>query len=290
MRQSNVIYSRSISNNELAIESIKHRAPAAFTSFADEHVSSSYALFNTSEAFPIMADYGYYPVQAMQKRIRKGSPLHTQHMVSFAHQSTLSLPHNAERPEIILYNSHDGKSSFKLFAGFYRFICSNGIIAGNGFEAIVRHTANHKLDFEASLIDSINHIPKLLSTIDRMKQVRLSHDQTKALAHAALSTRWDSLPIDDQLKPGVYFDPISINSVLKPIRVDDQYHDAWTIFNRVQESIVRGNAVIASITKDKRNPDSLKAQYKRAQAIKSVASLVQVNRKLWDLTESVTFA
>jgi len=45
--------------------------------------------------------------------------------------------------EIILVNAHDGTSSYQMISGVFRFVCANGLFAGDAFEDLkVRHTGN----------------------------------------------------------------------------------------------------------------------------------------------------
>ena len=134
-----VIFSRNADNSALTLEQIQHRAPAAFSTTKAERLSDRYISLNTSDVLPIMADYGYLPTQAAQKRSRKASADHAAHMLAFS-KTTDIVEAGDIRPEIILYNSHDGTGSVKLFAGVFRFICSNGIVAGDGFQSRIYHS------------------------------------------------------------------------------------------------------------------------------------------------------
>jgi hypothetical protein len=106
-----VIFSRNVNNGPLSAERIKQLAPAVYSTTKAGRLTDRYVSLHTSDIIPVLADYGYEPVQAAQKRSRiAGAADHASHMVAFAK------PMNADdgtgiRPEIILYNSHDGSSS-----------------------------------------------------------------------------------------------------------------------------------------------------------------------------------
>jgi hypothetical protein len=104
------------------------------------------------DAVEVLADHGYHPVQAAQKKTRKASAnAYAEHLIAFAQDRA---DDGETRPEIVLYNSHDATSSLKLFAGAFRFICSNGIVAGDGYEAKARHVGSSVEGVDAMLRDA----------------------------------------------------------------------------------------------------------------------------------------
>ena len=42
----------------------------------------------------------------------------------------------AEAAEVIIVNSHDGTSSYQMFAVMLRFVCTNSLVAGEHFEDV----------------------------------------------------------------------------------------------------------------------------------------------------------
>lgn len=275
---SHVIFSRSATNGELSESRIATLAPAVFATTHKETLSPRYGQLHTSSLIPVMRDHGFVPVQAAQKRSRKASPEHSQHMIAF---SQLDGDVNGNRPEIILYNSHDGSGSIKLFAGAFRFICSNGIIAGDGFQSRLYHSINNINSFEAMLTSTIERLPMLMERIELMQGIKLDRLGAMELATQAVETRWDYLPAEGQRK-GSYADRNTVEDLLKVNRFDDYAPDAWTVFNRIQENVIRGGAIIKSFTE--KNPDG---SYRKSRPVNSVAENVRINRELWDIASKV---
>ncbi len=110
-----VIFSRNVNNSALSTERIQQLAPAAFSTTKADRLTDRYVSLNTSDIITVMQDYGYAPVQAAQKRSRKNDPAHSAHMLAFAKTWDIDFGTEDIRPEIILYNSHDGTGSVKLF-------------------------------------------------------------------------------------------------------------------------------------------------------------------------------
>lgn len=280
-----LIFSRSATDGILSASQIVRRAPSVFTEYDHaEGLSSRYGEISTIQAMEVLADYGWQPVQALQRKPRiKGNAIYSAHMLAFSNPN-MSEVYGEGRPEVVLYNSHDGTSSLKLFAGFYRFICSNGIIAGSGFANNVRHTAKNSSSFEAMIADTLNRVPELLGAIDTLKATRIGYQEARMMAYKGAGLRWNNLldqGWDEPVKSGVYYDPKTIDKILQPVRFEDTFSDAWTVFNRIQESVTRGKTLVASVTRDQ--DDRVSFRYRNARALGAVSELVRVNRGLWDI-------
>lgn len=275
MRQS-LIKSRHPSNSILSMEEIIARAPAAFATSKASHLTDRYAALHTSDLIPVLADHGYFPVQAAQTRARKGSTTeHKHHLISFARIGDLP---RSDRPEITLFNSHDGSGAVRLFAGIYRMICSNGIVIGDGIGARVYHSQRQLEGFEDLLRQTIQNVPKVLETMERMKSVRLGYQEAAVMADRALSLRWKRL--DQNTATGVYYTNDTVNNVVQAQRDEDYGDDAYRLFNRIQENVLRGNAFVRSITA--KHPEGVT---RKARPIASVKEHTNINEKLWNIVE-----
>lgn len=282
--QKHLIFSRNANNTALSTERIQQLAPAVFSSTKAERLTNRYASLNTSELLPIMADYGYFPMQAAQKKSRKGETQHSSHMLSFAKTYHTEEVVGAVRPEIILYNSHDGSSSVRLFAGCFRFICSNGIVAGEGFQSRIYHNARAITGFEDMLRNTVDALPTLMERIEKLRQVKLLYSQAQAMARAGVQTRWDMFNTEELVKQpnGVYATEATVRDALKVQRNEDDYMDAFTVFNRIQEAVVRGNAFVKSLTE--KNSEGI---MRKARPINSVSEGIRINSELWDIADAV---
>jgi len=270
----NLIFSRRSDNGILTAEDIMRRAPSVFAEDKASRLTSRYHSLNTSELLPVLADYGYHPVQAAQKQARKGRVEHAAHMLAFAKD----VGEGGLRSEIVAYNSHDGTSGVKLFAGAYRFICSNGIIAGEGFSANLRHTHKAMSGFEGMLQNIIAGLPKMMDTIEALRQRTMDYDEAAALAKQAVQLRWDFLegayvPEDTR---GTFATAKTVQNALSCQRREDDTYDAWTVLNRIQENVVRGHVMVRSFT-DKGQGE------RKARPIQSIQEHVRVNQQLFDL-------
>lgn len=302
-RQS-LIFSRNQDNSALTMDTIKQLAPAVYGDTKALHLTDRYVSLHTSDLIPVMQDYGYVPVQAAQRKSRKLKPnileqfqensenrlekakslqeSQNAHLISFAHVDTLFS--NVERPEIILYNSHDGSSSVQLYAGCYRFICSNGIVAGEGFNQRMYHSKSGLSGFEDMLKGTVESLPSMQERINMLKAVTLSVGQQQEMARLGVSTRWDLLPSDIEGITGTYATVNTVTAALHPSRMQDVSNDAFTVFNRIQETVIRGKAYVQSFTKA-----SPFGNLRKARPVSSAKESIRINSELWDAAELVAF-
>ena len=269
--------------------------PAVLTETAAPETSGRYGFINTMQAMQILGDYGFRPTQATQRPSRKAShkPF-AMHAISFAHDRDLNENNKDSRPEIILYNSHDGKSALKLFSGVFRFICSNGIVAGNGFQSKMRHSHTTANGFESMLKDTAANLPRMMNRVAALQETTVDNESAIDFAYNAAALRWEQMPQDmggnilplEQAKPGAYFDHQTVRDMFQANRFEDQGANAWKTFNRIQENIMRGGPEIVSLSKNAQ----AKGQgwrLRKSKAITSLPKTIDINRKLWDLADAL---
>jgi hypothetical protein len=278
MRQS-LIFSRASNNAVLSNEAILQRAPAVFAEDKAAHLTNHYHSLKTADLLPVLADYGYLPVQAAQKKARNGNPNHTAHLLAFSRAGDIDTGADV-RSEVLVYNSHNGTSGVKLMAGAYRFVCSNGIVNGAGDSVTVRHSHKAMQDFEDMLRRIIEGVPAMMNTIDAMRQRHIDAEQARQFAKKAVMLRWDWLSgsyVPDETPTGSYADDVTVTQALSHQRAGDDVMDAWTVFNRVQENVLRGGVFIKSVT------DKNGLRERKARPIASISEHVAVNQSIFDL-------
>lgn len=283
MSRQSLIFSRASNNGILSEDDILARAPAVFAIDKAERLTDRYASLMTADLLPVLRDYGYHPVQAAQKRARKGKPEHTAHLLAFSRGADIGTT-NDVRSEVLLYNSHDGTTGVKLMAGAYRFVCSNGIVRGEGTSVSIRHTHKAMQDFEDMLRRIVEGVPATMETIEAMRNRRMTNDEAWEFARQAVELRWDNIEnayvpsyaLPDTPINGTYAYTTTIRQALVHQRAEDNFADAWTVFNRVQENVLRGNVFVKSLT-DKG------LRERKARPLASIQEHVRVNQQMFDL-------
>jgi hypothetical protein len=283
-----VIYQRNENATALSFDEIIEACPAVLTETASPETSGKYGFVNTYQAMQVLGDFGFRPVNKAQQPSRNpANKPFAMHMISFAHDDDLRNPYNETRPEIILYNSHDGKSALKLFAGAYRFICSNGIVAGDGFQSKMRHSKKTANGFETLLTDTAESLPRMMQRIATLQETETAANVLD-FAYNAAKLRWEMAPneLAENAETGTYYDKNTIGGLLGARRFDDQGTNAWKVFNRVQENIMRGGPDILSLTK-KAKETGQGWKYRKAKAVSSLPETIRLNRELWNMSHEL---
>lgn len=246
-----IIFTRRPDAQALTFDEINRLAPSVYSRTKAPHLTDRYGHVTTSEAISILADFDYHPVQAAQV----GKRSHAKHMLAFS-QNTVA----ADRPELILYNSHDGTSALKLFAGFFRYICSNGMVAGEGFKSRMLHNTGTVRNFETLITSTAARLYDVQDHIEQMRSKRMTTNDALEFIKVGASFRWKEDRITDN----------TISDIYNPRRAEDSPNDVWTVYNRLQESLIRGGVRVG--------PND-----RKARAIGSIQQNLDINTKLWDL-------
>lgn len=227
-------------------------------------LSDKYKLAKTSEMVKRIEGLGFtlddFVALKCRKKERQGFQKHRAIFTSPSLKATAD-----GIPQLLLTNSHDGTSSVVLQLGFFRVVCSNGLVVGdNIIEPVrVRHSGN---DFDQRLIVAINHIVaqahKLTESIDKMKATVLTQSEILAFQREALQKRLGD---------------VKIESFSMPVhRNEDTANDLFTVMNVVQENMIRGGGRVI-VEQDGKRKD------KAIRRVNSLVSQTEINTMLWDL-------
>ena len=253
----------------LTTEQLMRAVPSAFADCAHDSRSARYAHIPTIAVIEGLRSEGFHPVKAVQCKSRNEDKKgHAKHMIRFRREDQFE---KAESREILLINSHDGSSAYKLSAGIFRLVCSNGLVVGN---EDTRQTVRHSGDIKGMVIDGAFRILEDFDTvtqeIDLMKSAQLKQPLMLAFANAAIEARFAG---DEK--------PVTAEQVLRPRRAADIGADTWTVFNRIQENVIKGGLNGAS--KDANG----RMQRRRTREVKGIDQNDVLNRALWKLATEV---
>jgi hypothetical protein len=252
------------SNSALSNEQIAYHAPSVMASEAHESRGDRYSFIPTIQVIDGLRAEGFQPYEIRQTKVRDASKReHTKHMVRMRHASSIVAD---EVPEIILLNSHDGTSSYQIMSGVFRFVCSNGLIAGDMFNNVkVRHSGNVVGDVIDGATRVLEDAKQIGSRIGDYKAITLDRDEQMALATSALQIRWG----DDH--------PVHAGNMLLASRWQDQKNNLWTVYNRVQENMMKGGVAGRSAT----------GRRTTTRAVGGVTENVKLNKALWTLADTM---
>ena len=282
-------------------EEIKHLCPVAFknrmvkSEIQKLGLSKHYSFVPTMKVVNDLRELGYECVDACQVKARKKSTNgYQKHMLTFEHpkykvdkvkevkfsdgRTTKFVTEKAtEYPQLLLTNSHDGGNSFKLSAGIFRLVCANGLVIQTEDYGSARLV--HKgYSFSAvrKLVNEFNvTIDEVLTKITAMKKVELTKEQQIEFAKKAALLRFTAKSYNEDN----IADVVDLDGLLNVERPEDKGNGLYEVFNRVQESLVKGKYLYAS--SGKVNAEGTKTR--KARPIKNFKQSIDVNKKLSEL-------
>lgn len=265
-----------VGNKELKFltkKQIANNTPSVFCEKPSPEVSKKYTHIPTSTVIEDMEKLGWGVVESKEMNTRtKGKVGFQKHMVVFRNPDVIINGEDGDTvyPQILLTNSHDGKTPFKFTAGLFRLICGNGlVIATETFEDVnIRHMGYSFEELQVEIKDVVERLPLTVESMNKMKKITLSEKDKVELAIKTLSTRFDK----DQIKSL----NVDYKSLLEPVRKEDEGDDLWTVFNVLQEKIIEGDFEYMNGVK-----------IRKARQIKSFSKDIEINRELFQIVEEM---
>ncbi|HDC2545753.1 TPA: DUF945 domain-containing protein [Salmonella enterica] len=249
----------------LTHEELLQYTPSVFGE--DKHTSRSekYTYIPTITLLDNLRREGFEPFFACQSRVRDpGRRDYTKHMLRLRRAGQIT---GQQVPEIIILNSHGGESSFQLLPGIWRQVCANGLVCGQSFGEIrVPHRGNIAEKVIEGAYEVLGVFDRVEEKRDAMQSLLLPPPARQALANAALTYRF-----------GEEHQPVTTDQVLTPRRREDYGQDLWTVWNTLQENLLKGGL------------PGRTAQGKRThtRAVKGIDGDVRLNRALWVMAEQM---
>lgn len=276
--RSSFIRSASKSGNEpLTNEQIMHAAPSAFAGEKHESRSERYAYIPTSEVIDGLRSNGFVPMFAKQGNSRvPGKADFTKHLIRFRHEGQKAGMQKVgdTYPEVILVNSHDGTSAYKIMAGLFRLVCLNGMVVSD------REFANVSIPHKGNVTDLViegsytvlDESRRALEAADAWAGVTLSRDEQRAMAESAHTLRFGDTDGETET-------PITPEQLLTVRRQADSGSDLWRVANIIQENVIRGG--LSAWGRDANN----RQRRTTTREVKGIDADVKINKALWMLSE-----
>lgn len=229
-----------------------------------ENVTEKYRFISTAQFISDIQSFGYTLESTTSPRRGLGM-----HSMVFSH---------ADMPKVdgldlrlLATNSHDATSAFRLHIQVGVNVCANilvSFIPGLAAHSRIVHRG-YALDKVAGAIEATrNHVGLMLNTVDAMQSRNVTPENAAEFLKQAVELR-DAKPF-------------RILDLQNARHAPQAENTAWNVFNRVQESIIRGGyRTIETITD--RNGLPLVVPGRRAREITSIKDRVQTNYKLWEL-------
>ena len=226
--------------------------------------SDVYRFVSTRVVLEGFAELGWFPVTVREAGVRKAENRgFQQHLVRLRSPEfeRRRLAVGEAVPEIVVKNAHNGDSALHLYAGIFELVCRNGLLV---FRSGERVRLPH-LGFAPWMVEpAVKHLSAILPAAfadrERWRALALAEDERLAFADAAMALRF-----------GRY--SVQAEDLLRPRRREQSDRSLWSVYNTVQENIMRGGI-------SQRRPDGTRFM---SRAVRSVEEEVRLNLRLWQL-------
>jgi len=265
MRTYNFNNGKSVLNNE----QIMAVAPSVFADRPYHAVSEKYRFIPTSAVLTRLQEEGWDVMQAFENRVRLADRRgFTKHRLVLQKRGAQPLTKLGDTlPRIVLTNGHDRSSAYNVEAGLFRLVCLNGLMVSSGNFGKVRVQHSGSKDLAERVLEGtyavVSDMQEITAQAGEMSSIALSSAEQVAYAEAASLIRWDGNA------------PVQAEQLLRVRRHEDAKTDLWTIYNRVQENIIRGGL------------RGVNANGKRSKTrgVNSINESTRINRALWQLAQ-----
>lgn len=246
---------------------------AAFTPTKHPEYAESYEHITTARIIESLLNEGFVVQDYKQSRCRnEGNRPYVKHAVRLLHPDA---PKSAEgQKQILLTNANNKTSALTIKAGYYRFVCCNGLVIGDTLHSI---KVPHRHRDGVSLLDNIiegtfqvlKDFDKVDACIDQMQSRSLTLQEQHAFAEQAFKLRYLDKPLVDP------------TSLLNTRRFEDKGSTLWRVFNRLQENLLKGGFLL-TVGEPNGNTKGT-PKIRRARAIRGLDSNLKLNHDLWNL-------
>jgi len=258
--------------NQLSLQEIRTMAPQAFAETAKPGVSEKYAFLPTSRIIEDMDRLGWKVSAARAGKYRNADNKgYGNHYIGFFHPEIFikDAEGNIEAyPQVVVFNSHTGRGSFRFEMGIFRIVCSNGLVIKSSdmgsFQ--LKHKGYTFEELQYLINAAVERMPEIAGKINDFGLKIMSPAEQRGFAKAAFALRSDRQLTANELE-----------DFLAPRRREDEGDSLWLVLNRIQESVIRGGSLAEP---------KVKKGKKAFKGIKNIHRDFKINQELWALAES----
>lgn len=220
-------------------------------------------------------NFGMKMVSVGQQHSRMRDPKGQEHFMKFRMPESMIDFSNVgdSLPELVIMNSHNGRSVIKAYAGVFRMVCANGmVVSEESFGNIkLRHFGeqNSYEEFGKMLKVLARRVKVLAARISKMQGTMITrHDENqlaKLILEARKAPKW-----------------VTAKHALEVRRPEDDYdeegvRDLWRTFNVIQENVTSQQLVLEP-TKDERK--------RSVRPLTGARSDIITNERIWQALET----
>ena len=262
----------------LTEDDLRQVAPSVFAVTAHKSRSARFKPIATYDVVRMLEQEGFGVVGALQSTAKTEDRRDfTKHMLRLRQKGDVQYKVGDTIFEVLLKNANDGSAAYDLLAGLWRIACLNSLVAMS--TEVSSQRVRHSGDVAPKVIEGVFEVVKgaerALNAPDKWGQLHLDRDERMIFAESAHQIRF---PVDEN---GNVTTNVKPEQLLATRRTDDEAADLWTVFNTVQENVIKGgvHSVGVNAAGQRRNATT--------RPIKGIDQNVALNRALWTLGEKM---
>lgn len=271
----NMLYTKTArfdTGRALTEDEMRGFAPSIFATTAHSSRSDRFAPIPTIEVVRGLAKEGFAVVGARQSVTRIDDRRNfTKHLLRIRRMGDEKRYQVGDTVfEMLLKNANDGTGAYDLMGGLFRIACLNSMVSQTDtIDSVkVRHTG----DVQGKVIEGTYRVLQQAETYLAAPQdwpkIALARVEREAFAKAAHAYRF---PDDEDGKPTTPTAPIQLLTVRRP---EDQAPNLWSVFNVVQENVIKGG--VSATYRDEDN----RTRRMTTRPIKAIDTDVKLNKAL----------
>lgn len=238
---------------------------AVMTTKAHPAMSDRYSFVNTAEIISYFKNEGWSVRRVSQTKSRDGgAQAYAAHEVRMNFNSFSNVGDTL--PELIVINSHNGKTTLKILFGLFRLVCTNGLtvpVKGLSESFNIRHMGINREEVKVLTEQVSTFLPMVGERVKRMQETEIREVDAIEFLRNSAKLRFPTQEVQ-----------LDYSELLEPLRDEDKNTTVWNVFNIAQEKFIKGEF---TVTKNKRE--------RKARPIKNFLKENHLNVALWEEAE-----
>ena len=256
------------------METKQTKIESLLNQFDSLNTSSKYKVVNTGTVLDILQRKGFQVDQVSMTNARQHKG-YQKHLVRLSNPD-FTLNRTDIKPQILLYNSYNKSTALQFKIGLYRFVCANGLEAGNSYFNIKHKHQGSVYSFIDNALNQLDaQLKQLTQDLNSFDNIMLNQWQLDKFTNRVLN----KTVFKDINKPNRI-----ITDVNYAQRDADQGHDLFTVLNVLQERIIRGGIKYQTVKQDQ---GAFKIINNTTRAIKSIGKTQDYNTVIFDEALSI---
>lgn len=229
--------------NTITLDQAIELVPAIGATESDSSVSDRYQFVSSRDILERVQENGWRITNATSQ----GPSPYAQHRVTLVHQDNLKANLLKEGiPRIEMFNSHNRTKRLMFAIGYFRWVCSNGLLAAFGPSETIRTKHRFSDDRLNVIMEQVSQIserfPQIEAKIENFKSREMTEQEQVDFVNFAVKGRFlyrSTVPQRFEQMLSKKDNELTLQ-LLNPRRIQDEGNTAWKVYNRVQENLVKG--------------------------------------------------